>query len=111
MVKLNTINRLKNDILCNEINSLYESWRGCYTSEEYDFIARENLAKRYKELDWKNENHENMLIEMALDSHARKWKEEFKKGGWTRDGFCLDGLIKLLTYYKIWRNIVLLRDE
>jgi hypothetical protein len=46
-----------------------------------------------------------MLIEMAIDSHAPRWKPEFLEGGWTKENFILYGLRDLFIYYKIWENI------
>ena len=103
---MSLLNRLTDEILCNELNSLSEIWEGCYESDEYDFIARCNLIKRYPEIDWRNPEHENMLLEMSLDSHARKWKPEFAEGGWTRDDFCLDGLRDLFSYYRMYSDII-----
>lgn len=99
------LKRLQQELVHREIDWSYSIWEGCYNDFEYDFLARHELASRYPELDWSNPEHENMLLEMALDSHARKWKPEYLKGGWTRKTFCMDGLRDLFIYYNIWTEI------
>ncbi len=102
----NVLNRLKKALVDHEIDREYYIWGGCHTGEEYDFNARHTLTRKFPEVSWKNPEHENMLLEMALDSHARKWKPEYLNGGWTRETFCLDGLRDLFIYYDIWIEIV-----
>jgi hypothetical protein len=46
-----------------------------------------------------------MLLEMALDSHARKWKPDYLNPGWTKERYCLDELSNLFKYYNIWQKI------
>ena len=99
------ISRLQKELLDREIDSQYDIWGGCYTNEEYDFLAREFLAARYPELGWSSPCHEEMLIGMALEGHAVRWKDEFLAGGWTREGFVQDGLDRLFIYYEKWRSL------
>ena len=102
---MNVLDLLKDRIVSEEINSLYDIWEGCYTDIEYDFKARFELSQHYPITSWKNPEHENMLVELAIDSHAPRWKPEFLEGGWTKEIFILDGLRDLFIYYKIWENI------
>jgi len=102
---MDVVDLLKNRIVSEEINSLYNIWEGRYTDIEYDFKARFNLSQHYPITSWKNPEHENMLIDLAIDSHAPRWKPEFLEGGWTKENFILDGLRDLFIYYKVWENI------
>lgn len=96
------LDRLKDQILWDRKNSLYDMWEGCYESNEYDFIARVELSKEYPETSWSNPEHENMLVDMAIDSHVPEWKNEFLEGGWKRDEICMSRLESLYQYYDKW---------
>jgi hypothetical protein len=99
------LDRLKGQILWDRKNSLYDIWEGCYESNEYDFIARVELSKEYPETSWSNPEHENMLVDMAIDSHVPDWKDDYVKGGWTKEVVCADRLNDLYNYYCIWLYI------
>lgn len=77
---MNVLDLLKDRIVSEEINSLYNIWEGCYTDIEYDFQARHNLINHFPITSWKNPEHENMLIDLAIDSHAPRWKPVFLEG-------------------------------
>ena len=96
------LDRLKDEVLWNEIDSLYDIWEGCYTDDQYDFVARLILTDRFPETGWSNPEHENMLITMAIDSHVPEWKDEFLEGGWERDEICISRLESLHRYYDEW---------
>ena len=99
------LQRLKDTVLDHEIDSLYDIWGGSLSDSEYDFAARQYLSVTFPETSWKNPEHENMLLEMALDSHARKWKPDYLNPGWTKERYCLDELSNLFKYYNIWQKI------
>lgn len=99
------LDKLKTKIIYYEKNAQYDIWGGCYTSYEYDFNVRHTLSKEFPETSWKNPEHENMLVDLAIDSHAPRWKPEYLEGGWTKEIFILDGLRDLFIYYKVWENI------
>lgn len=100
------LDRLKDQVISDESNSLYDIWEGCYTDDEYDFQARHNLSIRFPETSWINPEHENMLLGMAIRSHVLDWKPEYLKGGWTKEGMCLDSLRTLFIYYKVGQDII-----
>ena len=81
---MNVLDLLKDRIVSEEINSLYNIWEGCYTDIEYDFQARHNLTNHFP---------------------ITSWKPVFLEGGWTKESFVLDGLRDLFIYYKVWENI------
>jgi hypothetical protein len=94
----NTRQKLMNVLYSQEIDFDYDIWEGCYTDDEYDIRTRYHLAKIHPEFNWSNPNHEEMLLEMALDSHGRRWKPEYSEGGWSKERFMEDGLHDLLIY-------------
>ena len=106
MRHMTLLERLKDQVIADEFNSLYDIWEGCYTDDEYDFKVRHNLSQRFPETSWVNPEHENMLLGMAIHSHVLDWKQEYLRGGWTREGFCLDGLRNLFIYYGVWQEII-----
>ena len=100
------LDRLKVQILFDKKNSLYDIWKGCYETDEYDFMARIELIKEFPEVSWTNPEHENMLVNMAFDSHVPNWDNKFLEGGWTKNGICTDRLKDLYMYYNMWLDII-----
>ena len=72
---------------------------------EYDFEARQYLSVEFPETSWENPEHENMLLEMAVDSHAGKWKPDYLNAGWTKERYYLDELSSLFKWYNVWQKI------
>jgi hypothetical protein len=101
----NLLQRLKDAVLDHEIDSLYDIWGGSLSDSEYDFTARQYLSVTFPETSWENPEHENMLLEMALDSHARKWKPDYLNTSWTKERYYLDELSNLFKYYNVWQKI------
>jgi hypothetical protein len=68
-------------------------------------MARIELIKEFPEVSWTNPEHENMLVDMAIDSHVPEWDDKFLEGGWTKEGISYDRLRDLNIYYNIWLDI------
>ena len=99
------LQRLKDNVLDHEIDLLYDIWGGSLSDSEYDFAARQYLSVEFPETSWENPEHENMLLEMAVDSHAGKWKPDYLNAGWTKKRYYLDELSSLFKWYNVWQKI------
>ena len=69
-------------------------------------MAGIELIKEFPEVSWTNPEHENMLVNMAFDSHVPNWDNKFLEGGWTKNGICTDRLKDLYMYYNMWLDII-----